>query len=226
MNVDDLLDERPEIDKQVKSLSSDDQDRFKRLVRKKSRRAQPFIILLAFLGIYCLFVGLWLPPGYSWAFALLPTIFLAIFIRSQIVGAVVKKNQTTKHYGLMSLPIIFAILCTACGVLINVWFDDKDKKSWRVRDLERKVQECKEYDQEGDKPPYRDCPDFGSDLAEAQRDALDNRSEHVKAIYMSGFLILLVYPASIYYLQSVIRAKNLLLLEEVLEQVGGPKPTG
>ena len=78
---------------------------------------------------------------------------------------------------------------------------------------------CVNRDQQDDKDYYgrKTCDDYRADIKQAELDALDDRSEHTNAIYMSILLTLGVYPVIIYYLLSMTKANNLSQLENIFE---------
>ena len=223
MNLSGLLDDYPEIEEEIGSLSQEDSTRFQRLFAKRCQKLSLPLIIVACLGIYCFVVGLWLHPSYSWVFALLPTLFLTVFGRSQIAGIISTKNQASKYYGLISLPLVFAALCTLCGALSNAYFNISfNNSSYSVESLQQQKEDC-ESRLETDK--YR-CDNVDSDLRDAERQRDEDKPELLRGIIMSAVAIIAIYPVSVYYLRSVIRKNNLLTIKQILAQLKerGSKP--
>ena len=220
MDLSKLLDDYPEIETEIDSLNSKDKARFRRLFAKRRQRLWPALVVLAGLGIYCFIAGLWLNPGYSWLFALLPTLFLTVFARSQIAGVISEKGQASKFYGLLSLPLVFAALCTLCGVLANFYFDTVPE--YGSAEYHRQVVEDCQAGQEDDKD---ECENAESRLREAERREESEKPELLRGMIMSAIAIAAIYPISVYYLHSVVKKNNSRVIEEVLKQVKEQKPS-
>ena len=218
MDLSKLLDDYPEVEEELNSLSPEAATRFRRLFAKRRQKLLVPVLISAGLGVYCFAAGLWLDPGYSWIFALLPTLFLTVFARSQIAGVISEKGQASKFYGLLTLPLVFAALCTLCGALTNAYFDitvDRNDSGH----YQQVVEDCRtETESDEDR-----CKDAAADLRDAERRQEEDKPELLRGIIMSGVAIAAIYPASIYYLNSVVRKNNLLVTKELLGQVKAKK---
>ena len=226
MKLSGLLEDYPEIEEEIGHLNQEDSARFQRLLAKRYQKLSLPLIIVAGLGLYCFIVGLWLHPSYSWILALLPTLFLTVFGRSQIAGVISSKNQASKYYGLISLPLVFAALCTFCGALTNAYFNISfDDFDYSVESLEQQKADC---DSGVEEEKYR-CEEIDSELKDAERRENREKEENpelLRGIIMSGVAIIAIYPVSVYYLRSVIRTNNLLTIKQILEQLkeGEKKP--
>ena len=223
MKLSGLLEDYPEIEEEISRLNQEDSARFQRLLAKRYQKLSLPLIIVAGLGLYCFIVGLWLHPSYSWILALLPTLFLTVFGRSQIAGVISAKDQASKYYGLISLPLVFAALCTFCGALTNAYFDISfDDSNYSVESLQQEKDDC----DSGIEADEDRCKEINSELRDAERREKEEHPELLRGIIMSGVAIIAIYPASVYYLRSVIRKNNLLTIKQILEQLkeGEKKP--
>ena len=219
MDLSKLVDDYPEIETEIDSLNSEDKAHFRRLFAKRRQKLWPAMLVLAGLGIYCFVAGLWLNPGYSWILALLPTLFLTVFARSQIAGVISEKGQASKFYGLLSLPLVFAALCTLCGVLANFYFDTVPE--YGGSQYHRQVVEDCQAGREDDKD---ECEYAEERLREAERREDREKPELLRGMIMSAVAIAAIYPISVYYLHSVVKKNNSRIIEDLLKQVKEKKP--
>ena len=225
MNLPSLLEDYPEIEEEIDRLNQKDSARFKRLFAKRHQKLSLPLIIMAGLGLYCFMIGLWLHPSYSWILALLPTLFLTVFGRSQIAGIISTKSQASKYYGLISLPLVFAALCTFCGALTNAYFDISFDDSYNsITSLQQRKEDC----DSGIEKDEDWCKDINSELRDAERREEEEAPELLRGTILSGVAIIAIYPISVYYLRSVIRKNNLLTIKQILEQLkegkGKPPP--
>lgn len=75
------------------------------------------------LGLYALATGILLDPGYSWLVALIPTLFVVLFVDTMLKGVVIETpgQRRKKDQGmvLVALALIMVGMFGLCGLLIR-----------------------------------------------------------------------------------------------------------
>lgn len=156
-----------ELDRGLGGLNEQQLLRFKLLFAQQ--KANSWLVPLAFtgLGLYAAVASALLSPGYSWLVALIPTLFVSLFVDTILKGVVVEAAGPRRKKDQGAVMIALAVIMTSLFWLWGVLF----------------------------------------------------RAGEAEGAIIASVGLLMIYPLSLYYSQTLIKRKNELLAEALIARI-------